>query len=55
MALLHRAELHPTKLELLAAWLPSITLACVGARALVRRDFDQVAGLVAVVMGVNSA
>ncbi len=23
MALLHRAELHPTKLELLAAWLPS--------------------------------
>jgi hypothetical protein len=39
------------QLWLLAMWLPSITLACVGVRALVRRDFGRVAGLVAIAAG----
>jgi hypothetical protein len=39
------------QLVLLAMWLPSIMLAGVGARALMRRDFERVAGLVAIAAG----
>jgi hypothetical protein len=39
------------QLVLLAMWLPSIALAGVGVRALVRRDFERVAGLVAIGAG----